>query len=206
MKLLNCAATLACCAALTTACAAPSGSSSSSGPTRAPDEPAAAATALTPPAPAASPAASALPVADPRTTDAQTQLARYTTLSLRPSDADENPLVVIATVHFPRQVVRTVGDAVRYLLIRTGYQLAPVDTLDPRVNAVFGLPLPDNQRALGPYRVDSMLTVLMGHPYQLATDRLTRTVSYTAPAAPASGSAPMVGAGPTAGLASNRSN
>lgn len=114
---------------------------------------------------------------------AETQVARYTTVSTRPPDADANPMAVIAKVHFPRQVVKTVGDAVRYLLIRTGYQVVPADTLDPRVALVFALPLPDNQRVLGPYRVDSMLGVLMGRPYQLVTDPAARTVTYTTAAA-----------------------
>lgn len=112
--------------------------------------------------------------------DAETQIGRYTALSTRPPDADANPMAVIAKVHFPRQVVKTVGDAVRYVLIRTGYQLVPAETLDPRVTAVFALRLPDNQRVLGPYRVDSMLTVLMGKPYRLVTDPAARTINYTA--------------------------
>ena len=157
MKLSSCAATLACLAAVATASAAP---------------PEAGGTAGERPTPIYAAAA---------TLDPQTQVARYTTLSLRPTEADENPLAVVAKVHFPRQVVKNVGDAVRYLLIRTGYQLAAADTLDSRVNAVLTLPLPDNQRALGPYRVDSMLAVLMGKPYQLVADPMARTVAYTVP-------------------------
>ena len=197
MKLLNCAASLACFAALTTACATPPDLVNVARP-----QAVIGAAGSAQPAPPALASATQAP-ADSRNTEPQTQVARYTTLSLRPSDADENPLAVIATVHFPRQVVRTVGDAVRYLLIRTGYQLAPADTLDPRVSAVFALPLPDNQRALGPYRVDSILAVLMGQPYRLVSDPLARTVSYAAPAA---NSNPQATAPRSAGLAQTGSN
>ena len=110
----------------------------------------------------------------------ETAVARYTTLSAQPLEEDGNPLAVIAKVHFPRQVVNTVGEAVRYVLIRTGYQLAAEDSIDPRVKAVFALRLPDNQRTLGPFRVDAMLGVLMGQPYRLVTDPSARTVTYTA--------------------------
>lgn len=113
----------------------------------------------------------------------ETQVGRYTVVATEPDEADANPLAVIAKVHFPREVVNTVGEAVRYVLIRTGYQLVAENALDARVKAVFGLRLPDNQRVLGPYRVDAMLGVLMGQPYRLVADPGSRTVTYIAPAA-----------------------
>lgn len=108
------------------------------------------------------------------------QVARYTTLASMPSEADAAPLAVVAKVHFPRPTVNTVGDAVRHLLLRTGYQLVAEDSLDGRVRAVLALRLPDNQRVLGPYRVDAMLGVLLGRPFRLAADPASRTVTYVA--------------------------
>lgn len=108
----------------------------------------------------------------------ETQVARYTTVSAAPGEADANPLAVVAKVHFPREVVVTVGDAVRYLLIRTGYRLLPAERMLPAVSDVFALPLPDNQRVLGPYRVEALLGVLMGKPYTLRVDPALRTISY----------------------------
>ena len=78
-----------------------------------------------------------------------TQVGRYSTVTSAPAEADANPMAVIAKVHFPRGVVNTVGDAVRYVLIRTGYKLVAEDALDARVRAVFALRLPDHQRVLG---------------------------------------------------------
>lgn len=143
--------------------------------------------ALSPAAPRDAPlpeprAQAAVPSANSLPQD-ETQVGRYTTLAMQPVEADANPMAVIATVHFPREVVKTVGDAVRYVLIRTGYQLAAEDGLDARVKTVFGRRLPDNQRVLGPYRVDAMLGALMGQPYRLAADPASRTVTYVVPPA-----------------------
>jgi type IV pili sensor histidine kinase/response regulator len=138
------------------------------------------------PAPAATaerPAASTELAAD------ETRVGRYTTVSARPAESDANPLAVIAQVHFPRGVVVTVGDAVRYVLLRTGYRLVAPEALDERVKTVFALPLPDHQRVLGPYRVDAMLGALV-QPFRLVADPAARTVSYAAPAASASASPP----------------
>jgi conjugative transfer region protein (TIGR03748 family) len=114
------------------------------------------------------------------------QVARYTTLAPMPSEADADPLAVVVKVHFPRQAVQTVGDAVRHLLLRTGFQLADADRLDERARAVLAMRLPDSQRVLGPYRVETMLGVLLGRPFRVVADAATRTVSYVAavPGAP----------------------
>lgn len=140
--------------------------------------------------PAARQSASAQPASGPAVRAGSTaplahneaQAARYTTVTTLPTEADANPLAVLAQVHFPRSVVSTVGDAVRHVLVRTGYRLVPEDRLDARVKAVLALRLPDNQRVLGPYRVDTMLGVLLGEPFRLVTDPASRTVSYLAPA------------------------
>ncbi len=108
----------------------------------------------------------------------ETQIARYTTLSTVPTESDSFPLAVIAKVHFPRAAVHNVGDAVRYLLLRSGYRMSSPETLDKRVLAIFELPLPDNQRVMGPFRVDTMLETLMGSPYQLVSDPISRTVTF----------------------------
>jgi type IV pili sensor histidine kinase/response regulator len=142
-------------------------------------------------------------------------MARYTTVSMTPGEADGNPLAVIAKVHFPREVVVTVGDAVRYLLIRTGYRLLPQDRMHPAVADVFALPLPDNQRVIGPYRVETLLGVLMGKAYTLRVDPALRTVSYDpaqptaaaqrqAPSSAPSKSPSLLGAAPAQPTDSNR--
>lgn len=115
------------------------------------------------------------------------QVNRYTTLNSQPDETDSYALAVTAKVHFPRGVVSTVGDAVKYLLIRTGYELAPAEQMDEHVRRVFGLRLPESNRVMGPYRVDAMLRALMGRAFSLNVDQNLRIVSYASnnpPAAP----------------------
>lgn len=112
----------------------------------------------------------------------EVQVGRYTTLASVPSEADSEPLAVVAKVHFPRPGVNTVGDAVRHLLLRTGYRLAGDDRLDEGARLLLSLPLPDNQRVLGPYRVDAMLGALVGKSFRLVADPASRVVTYVAAA------------------------
>lgn len=135
----------------------------------------------------------ATPAPSPSLALNETQVGRYTTVAAEPDEADSNPMAVIAKVHLPRQVVHSVGDAVRYVLLRTGYQLEPDAALDPAVVGLLGLRLPDNQRVLGPYRVDVLLSVLMGRPFRLVADPATRLVRYellSSPTAPRSALSP----------------
>jgi len=141
--------------------------------------------AATPAATARATSAPELAPISPLSAANEVQVARYTTLASIPSEADAEPLAVVAKVHFPRPAVNTVGDAVRHLLLRTGYQLVNEDRLDERVRAVLALRLPDNQRVLGPYRVDAMLGVLLGRPFRLVADPASRTVAYVAVASEA---------------------
>ena len=112
----------------------------------------------------------------------EVQVGRYTTLASVPSEANSEPLAVVAKVHFPRPGVNTVGDAVRHLLLRTGYRLAGDDRLDEGARLLLSLPLPDNQRVLGPYRVDAMLGALVGKSFRLVADPASRVVTYVAAA------------------------
>ncbi|MBW8833403.1 MAG: hypothetical protein JF606_29325, partial [Burkholderiales bacterium] len=106
------------------------------------------------------------------------QLGRYTTSEPLPEATASNPLAVVATVSFPRAKVNNVGDALRHLLVRTGYQLVNEEQLDERARSLLALPLPESHRQLGPYRVESMLQVLLGEPWRLQVDSMSRTVCF----------------------------
>jgi conjugative transfer region protein (TIGR03748 family) len=114
------------------------------------------------------------------------RLSRYTTASAVPDVAQVDPLEAVVQVSFPRAGVATVGDAVNYLLLRTGYRLAAQREADAPASAVLSMPLPEVHRQLGPYSVRTALSVLLGTPFALYVDPMQRLVSYrtTSPAVP----------------------
>jgi type IV pili sensor histidine kinase/response regulator len=106
------------------------------------------------------------------------RLSRYTTTDAAPPIAQIDPLEAIVQVSLPRSTVMTVGDAVSYLLLRTGYQLAPAKAFDEQARSVLAMPLPEVHRQLGPYSVRTALSVLVGAPFVLSVDPVQRAVSY----------------------------
>lgn len=113
-----------------------------------------------------------------RAGEGETLVNRYTAISLQPGAADIDPTRIVAQVNFPRMNTKTVGEAIRYLLIRTGYDLVEESQLDPQVVALLAKRLPDSQRTLGPYRVDTMLKILIGPAFDLSTDHARRRISF----------------------------
>ena len=120
---------------------------------------------------------------------ADTKLSRYTTVSTAPDITQLDPLEAVVQVGLPRGRVATVGDAVHYLLLRTGYRLAVQPGPDAGVSAILAMPLPEVHRQLGPYSVRTALSVLLGSPFTLSVDPVQRLVSYrvVTPEAPGSG-------------------
>jgi conjugative transfer region protein (TIGR03748 family) len=118
-------------------------------------------------------AASAQPGADLR-------LSRYTTGSSIPDAAQVDPLEAVVLVSMPRASVSTVGDAVNYLLLRTGYRLAAPREANEPAGAILAMPLPEVHRQLGPYTVRTALSVLLGAPFALTVDPAQRLVAYGA--------------------------
>lgn len=106
------------------------------------------------------------------------RLSRYTTAAASPEAAQLDPLESVVQLNLPRANVQTVGDAIAYLLLRTGYRLAAPETADAQTRAVLSMALPEVHRRLGPYSARTALTVLLGRPYVLSVDPMRRTVSY----------------------------
>lgn len=109
----------------------------------------------------------------------QVQIGRYSTQASEPPAELADPLAVFAQLSYPRQAVESVGAALNYTLMRTGYQLADLDTLTPAARAFLQLPLPESQRRMGPYQVKTILETLIGSAWTLHTDPVTRTVWLT---------------------------
>ena len=106
------------------------------------------------------------------------RLARYTTAAALPDPALTTPLAIVAQVGFPRDTVATVGDALAYLLLRTGYRLGDADAA---ASALLALPLPEAHRQLGPYPVRAIAALLVGSAYELRISEVDRRVDVALP-------------------------
>jgi conjugative transfer region protein (TIGR03748 family) len=104
------------------------------------------------------------------------RVSRYTE-TVGPATAERDPLAVVATLRFPRGVVGTVGDALRYLLQRTGYSLSAGDA---DAEHLFALTLPESQRQLGPYQVRSMAQILVGDGFGVCSNARSRILTVAA--------------------------
>jgi type IV pili sensor histidine kinase/response regulator len=111
--------------------------------------------------------------------DGQMQVGRYTTMAADLPEVAARPLDVYAQLNFPRQVVQTVGDAIRYTLMRTGWRLVDQGALQPQAARLLDLPLPESQRTVGPYRVRTVLQVLTGQSWTWHEDQVQRQVWFS---------------------------
>lgn len=112
--------------------------------------------------------------------DGQMQVGRYTTTQAAPAAQASDPLSVYVRLSYPRQIVRTVGDAIDHTLVRTGWRLVDRTTLSPEAARFLQLPLPESQRTLGPYSVRTLLGVLLGDSWRWQEDPVQRQVWFIA--------------------------
>jgi conjugative transfer region protein (TIGR03748 family) len=102
------------------------------------------------------------------------QYGRYTLVEISPTAGQGNLMQQIVDVSMPPTLVASVGDAVRYVLLRSGFVLC--DT--PRVRILNTLPLPAADFHLGPLTLESALRILAGPGWKLEVNELTRRVCF----------------------------
>ena len=111
--------------------------------------------------------------------DEQIAVGRYVRVTTAPTASQINPLETVVTITFPKGQVDTIGAAVRYLLKRSGYQLAEVEAgSNPRHEQLLNFPLPDVQREFQLVTVMAALDALGGPSYEPRVDHVERTVTY----------------------------
>lgn len=111
-------------------------------------------------------------------------LGRYTTQSAVPTPEIAEPLRAMVRIHFPRSLVTSVGDAMRHTLMRTGYRLDEAAVSLPGAQEFLALPLPESQRAMGPYTVETILQTLLGPAWVVVQNPVHRSVSFELRAVP----------------------
>ena len=108
------------------------------------------------------------------------QVSRYVNLLPGPTHAQRNPLhMVLPSIVFSNNI-KSVGQAIHFLLNDTGYKLTSHHP-DIRVHQMFRLSLPKIHRHMGPLTLEQALKTLSGEPWILAVDPINRLVSFQLP-------------------------
>lgn len=104
---------------------------------------------------------------------------RYTLVELAPTAAQQDLLLQVVDVAVADTLHASVGDALRYVLLRSGYQLCAGRETD----ALQALPLPVAHYRLGPLLLRDALLTLTGPAWDLHVDDGTRRVCFVQAAA-----------------------
>ena len=105
------------------------------------------------------------------------QVGRYSVIAAVPTEAQADLLATTLTIRFPERI-RTLGESVRYLLQRSGYRLAKIESIGPDTVNLFALPLPAVHRSLGPMTLRDALTILAGATFNLVQDPVHRLITF----------------------------
>ncbi len=107
----------------------------------------------------------------------EVQIGRYSTLPPVATVAQADLLAAIITVRIPESV-QTVGEAVRFLLLRSGYRLLAKEDMNMDTVDLLALPLPAVHRAFGPIVLRDALEMLAGPAFRLVQDPQHRLISF----------------------------
>jgi conjugative transfer region protein (TIGR03748 family) len=103
--------------------------------------------------------------------------SRYTLIEFVPSGAQRDLLQQVVDITFPSNLTPSVGDALRYVLLRSGYRLC-----DDReeLHVLDTWPLPAAHLHLGPLSLRDALQVLVGPGWRLEADETARRICFAA--------------------------
>ncbi|HOW49820.1 MAG TPA: PilL N-terminal domain-containing protein [Rubrivivax sp.] len=99
---------------------------------------------------------------------------RYTLVELVPQPVQRDLMRQVVEVAIPPSFDASVGDALRHVLLRTGYRLC--DT--PDTTPLYALPLPAAHLRLGPLPLRDALLALAGQAWELSIDDGLRQVCF----------------------------
>ena len=116
---------------------------------------------------------------------ADIQVNRYSFQTLFPQPQQSDLLSAVIETRFPRSVA-TIGDAINYMLARSGYRLIHTDTA---IDAM-ALELPAVHRSIGPLPVRTAIGIVAGPDWRLLEDSETRTIWFERIAAGGAGPLP----------------
>lgn len=100
---------------------------------------------------------------------------RYTLVEMVPEPAQRDLLRQVIEISIPPTLDASVGDALRHVLLRTGYRLCDA----PDAASLLTLPLPAAHLRLGPLPLRDALLALAGPAWELSVDDAARAVCFT---------------------------
>ena len=103
---------------------------------------------------------------------------RYTLVELAPMAAQRDLLLQTVDVSMPEDARATVGDGLRHVLKRSGYQLCETAHA---VIELYTLPLPAAHLHLGPMSLRDALLTLAGPAWELHADERARQICFEQP-------------------------
>ena len=116
-------------------------------------------------------------IVSPQLHASEVQVGRYSALRALPTVAQVDLLSATITARFPERI-QTVGEAVRYLLQRSGYRLAHHHVANSVTADLLELPLPAVHRNLGPISLQQALETLIGPVFRLVLDPVHRLIAF----------------------------
>ena len=99
---------------------------------------------------------------------------RYTLVELVPQSAQRDLMQQVVEVAIPSTLDANVGDAMRHVLLRSGYRLCD----SAKAMTLYALPLPAAHLRLGPLVLRDALLTLAGPAWDLSVDDVARQVCF----------------------------
>ena len=105
------------------------------------------------------------------------KINRYSYTTTEPGLYQQELLSVVVSVTFPKSI-ETVGEALEFILLQSGYQLDESNASDDSQYSLYTLMLPEAQRVFTTVTLKSVLEALGNESYLLIVNPVKRTISY----------------------------
>ncbi len=106
------------------------------------------------------------------------QTGRYSSIQAAPTPSQRKLLHVVISISFPEEI-KTIHQALEYLLKRSGYQLVQPQASQIELIGFLRNPLPNVHRHIGPMTLEDALSMLTAPAFTLKQDPVSRLISYT---------------------------
>lgn len=107
----------------------------------------------------------------------QVRVGRYSSADAVNTSEQENLLQVVIDTEIP-STAKTVGDAIEFLLMRSGFTLAAAEIQGAHVKQLMSKPLPQTHRKIGPVMLKDALMMLVGKAYWMKVDPVHRLIAF----------------------------